>query len=360
MEFLLSVTVFLLFWCNFICALASDLSFLTYSQAQFCYQVTQCSGTYEITTPIPDNSPNSSAKEHTLPVQPPPFPPDCCSKCSCEANCMKKGTCCIDALPQLPTLEEARKRLLTTATCELPQLRLNVGSDVYSLTEGVLMIRHCDPSHLNLSSYSDIEDKCQSPDKYTDINTKVPVFDPSTNISYQNIFCAQCNDVDEKTIAFWGVSVKCRFDAYTGLDLNSIVEDIRNSAGCNLIYESPNPQARTVCDRNIINRCNQTGLWRFYDPFIERACLSYTTIFDYEYKNVFCYMCNVDVDTEAPVHCQQVPAPHVFSTFSLLLNLPEPSTPVDYKDETLGCHDNEILDPVTVGCSLKLICIQII
>jgi len=349
----LRVTVFVLLCQNLLFAVDSNIRFLTSSQDTFCSRVTKCSAAVANPPPgatNPDNSTETTTVQ-LLPVLPPPFPSDCCSKCSCEANCVKEGTCCIDALMQLPTLEDARNRLLTTATCELPQLRINDGNLFYSQWKGVLMIRYCDPSNFNLLSSPNTMDKCQNPDKYTDINTQVPVFDASTNISYQNMFCAQCNNVNETAIKFWGVSVMCRFDSYAGVDINTLVEDIRNSRGCNLIYESPDPQARTSCDTELINVCNQTGLWRFYDPFIERACLSYMTIYNFRYKNVFCYMCNVDIGANAPGLCNEMPGPHVFSTFSLLLNLPEPSPLVDHKDEPIGCLDSQILDPVTVSYS---------
>ena len=41
----------------------------------------------------------------------------------------------------------------------------------------------------------------------------------------------------------------------------------------------------------LIDRCNVTGLYTGEDPFLERACASYTSIYKH-YKNVICYLCN--------------------------------------------------------------------
>lgn len=63
---------------------------------------------------------------------------------------------------------------------------------------------------------------------------------------------------------------------------------------CHLRFEPPDDSAVTSCD--YIERCNQTGEWSLYDPYLEIACLSYLSVFvqnQIEFRNVHCYLCNV-------------------------------------------------------------------
>lgn len=273
----------------------------------------------------------------------PPFTrnPECCQECSCDVNvCNVEGTCCLRALDHLPTVQESRDAL--QMTCEYPQLRPYKPLMMANMLVPVLMIRRC----LNRGD-SGLVDKCEDPGKYDDIFTKVPVVDSESLFSYHNRYCAACNGVNDENIVFWKTEVGCLNGWYNPANVTSLARGIRDTVDCNLLYEIPDVPGLSVpgCYK-VVSNCNETGLWKAYDPLIEAACLAYTTVYDYRYKNVFCYLCNTN-DGRAPTTCLQPPGSSVFITYAALLKLPVNE---DYSSTPSGsCAGNQIYDPVMVG-----------
>ncbi|KAH3752096.1 hypothetical protein DPMN_186706 [Dreissena polymorpha] len=132
---------------------------------------------------------------------------------------------------------------------------------------------------------------------------------------------------------------------------------------CNVIFQIPNntefyPETCQVK----INKCNLTTKWRDYDSFIDKACLSYTSIFKDKYKNVHCFLCNEhsdDTEFSAADTCldfeyYEYEIPWLISFTSLLDFSKDGDLTVDAtEDESLShdsCGSDAVIDPFTNTC----------
>lgn len=321
----------------------SDLEKVTATESLFCRPRT-CSnsssmGLYE------DSHQNISVEDalDNLPVEPPDYQhSDCCHECSCiQSICKLEGTCCLATLDHLPTVEESRSVL--QMSCSYPQLKPYTKDLIPNAGVAARMLRKC-------MHKTDLEtvDRCEKAKDYDDIVTQVPVVDRKSFISYHNKYCARCNDVDEDNIVFWKARIDCKLGWYNPSNISAVVRDIMDSYACNILYDLPDVPGLTIpkCFE-AISACNETGLWKTYDPVIERACLAYTLIYDFKYRNVFCYLCNTD-ETTAPNTCTHIPGGFEFISFSALLKIPavEENNAVKQPD---FCADNQVFDPVLVS-----------
>lgn len=331
----------------------SDIPYLIYIQNSFC-DLESCtnvsSGVHTVTPSVqpPAWQGVPPFPLDTLPVQPPD--PEvrskyCCQECSCDtSNCYITGTCCLETLARLPSIDAISDVMMT---CELPQLRpykehgmINVGKPIY-------MFRKClKDIDIGLDSIH----KCEQPDNYDDIYTNIPVTDATTGYIYQNRFCAYCHGVGDIQLIYWDVYIKCLYGLYQPQDTGSLIKEIFETESCNLLYYRPATLGITAplyqCNI-VISECNVTGLWRNYDPFIESACLSYSTIFDFEYRNVFCYICNTD-DIRGPADCRDKYAPTVIVDFTALL-IVQPDNTGATTSTLEACSENQIYDTLKVG-----------
>lgn len=274
----------------------------------------------------------------------------CCGDCSCDmTTCGVKGTCCIDTFDKLPTIEESSNRL--QMTCQYPQLRpyhINMANAAYR----VRMLRRCrDTTKLEVLA------RCEYPEKYDDLFTQLPVLDKDSMFSYQNKFCATCNGVPEQRLLSWKANVECKSERYYGTNINTIVQDVKATASCNLVYDTPDEQnpSQLYC-KHTFEVCNETGLWKYYNQEIEQACHAYTRLYKGNYKNVFCYLCNIEDFSALSRHCTPTPPPFNIPKFSALLVLPDIMN--DLIIVTDSCERNQILDPFTVNILLNLVVLK--
>lgn len=323
----------------------SDLEKVTATESLFCRPRT-CSnsssvGLYE------DSHPNISVEDalDNLPVEPPDYQHlDCCHECSCNQSiCKLEGTCCLATLGHLPTVEESWASNELQMSCSYPQLKPYTKYLIPNAGIAARMLRKC----LHKTD-SETVDRCEKANDYDDIITKVPVVDRISLISYHNKYCARCNDVAEENIVFWEARIECKGGWYNPSNISVVVRDILDSYTCNMLYDLPDVPGLTIpkCFE-AISTCNETGLWKTHDPVIERACLAYTSIYDFKYRNVFCYLCNTD-ETSAPNSCSDNPGGYEFVSFSALLKIPtvEEDNAVKQPD---SCADNQVFDPVLVS-----------
>ena len=285
-----------------------------------------------------------------LPVQQPPFIyRDCCGPCSCDVNyCRIEGTCCLDVLEYLPTVEESLSTI--KMSCEYPQLRPYVEHTLASAPYSLRMIRRCNNRNLTI-----LRQKCENPAVFDDILTKIPVVDKTSFLSYQNRFCALCNDVEEDKHVNWNLKITCITGFFKPTDISTLTIDIYNTEDCNLIYDVPLdlvPGLTVPECKKVITSCNETGLWKHHNALIEDACLAYETVYDYRYRNAFCYMCNTGDDI-APELCLDIPGFNAFITFAALLKLPDTTETEVALMEDL-CDEYHIHDPVLVSCVLHM------
>lgn len=283
----------------------------------------------------------------TLPVQSPD--PEgrsktCCEECSCDtSNCYITGTCCLETLKHLPSIDALSDIMMT---CALPQLRpynehgmVNVGNPIY-------MFRKC---LKDIDIGFDVVHKCEEPGNYDNIDTNIPVTDVTTGYIYQNRYCAYCHAVDDIHLSYWDVYIKCLYGSYQPQNTVVLIKEIRETETCNLLYYRPATlgiDAPLYQCKIVISECNVTGLWKKYDPFIESACLYYSTIFSFKYRNVFCYICNTD-DVKGPADCRDTYRPIIIVDFTALLKI-QPDTLMTNKPTLEACSQNQVYDPLMV------------
>ena len=172
-------------------------------------------------------------------------------------------------------------------------------------------------------------------------------------IRTKNRYCGACNSIDETNFVFWTPKIGCLNGIFKPKELSNIATDIYETKDCNLMYERPLNYTWLIIPtcKLVMTTCNETGLWRKYDPFIEAACLAYTMVYNFRYKNVFCYMCNTA--DEFVDDCMEIPDSRTFLTFAALLKLPDTTV----TRETMwqdACDEFHIYDPVLVSCGFPM------
>lgn len=337
MEKLLKLTIYF-FILRDVSGVYSALDTALFIQDMFC-KINSCTNYTIKPSKIPPDR---------IPVIPPDSLHDrCCKECSCDVSrCKTEGGCCLDTLEDLPAKEESM--FILQKTCVYPQLRPFHELSMANALWTVWMVRGC--SYLKDDA---IVDRCEHPEKYDDLYTKIPVVDSINSVSYQNKFCALCNGALEENLIFWNLEIVCLNGLFNPQDLNSLEAEIKETKDCNLIYLKPDEPGLSVsyCSP-VISTCNETGLWKKFDPLIESACHAYMAIYDFRYKNVFCYMCNT-ADSQAPDFCEEDPGSGTMITFAALLKLPEPTYRLGtaMKDT---CDEYHIYDPVLVSVDFTL------
>ena len=329
-----------------------DLNIIKTIQDMYCIPENTCSnkemnisGNY-----LPDNNKTTSfpASIH-LPVIPPVLPsPTCCGQCSCDIeNCDVSDSCCIEAWESIWSYKELKIRM----TCEYPQLR-RYDIELSNTGVPILMFRECPKTSKNM----EIVNKCDQSDNYHDIETKIPVTDNATMYMYKNRFCAFCHNVTESSLHYWNAHLECLRERLIPRNITSIVTEVLRTKSCNLLYSRPaslGKKAPFYQCREVISKCNVTGHWETYNPFIEAACLAYSTIYNFKYRNVFCYLCNTK-DLFSFDYCTDISRPIIFVDFKALIRFqPENDlSSISSKQDTYS--RNKIYDPLKVSFKMNL------
>ena len=283
---------------------------------------------------------------------PPPFGNDgsCCSSCSCDLpSCIQYGTCCPDLLEYLPTVKESFSKI--KITCDYASLKKDRVPFKTPKGSHVWMYRKCSD---DIHTEPFIKERCEEPDKFIDLKTKIPVSDKNTALTYQNGFCALCNNILEDNIFYWDASIECSSNTLIPTSVNTIVEEVNAIEDCTIVYKMPeNGMQAPTCTAKI-RQCNVTGLWERYDPVIEAACHAYTSIYKSEYNNLFCHLCN-EPDRRMPSQCQSSsPGPVLVSFTTLLKFSPAPQLaegPAAEYDVN-KCNLSQTFDPMKVGIAI--------
>ncbi|XP_070196632.1 uncharacterized protein [Littorina saxatilis] len=143
------------------------------------------------------------------------------------------------------------------------------------------------------------------------------------------------------------------------LALNTTDCDVRFTA----TTAADNPRRCEYVNKPVISSCNRTGKWRDYDAKIERACASFTSVVDRNYKNAFCYLCNDDFNFEDALYWLnqgQRPVNPARASFYALLDLDsqDPSSTSaagegmarSLPNERRQCETGTTLDPLDCQC----------
>ncbi|ESO96891.1 hypothetical protein LOTGIDRAFT_159640 [Lottia gigantea] len=279
-----------------------------------------------------------------------------CAPCFCDSDCYKYNDCCPDKI--LFEKPETEIQPDTKYGCHGTIIRNRYYQEFYQ------MIDKCPESFTN----QEIKENCHKSDSIHWKYVK-PYFDFKTKETYRNKYCALCNNVMNSKS--YETQITCQtFDDY-GNSTNSteVYYHVISNYKCQVRFNPPTTQSidRRQCDtvyQPFYSKCNKTGLWKFYDERVERACELYTNIVNGEYRNVFCRLCNevifwLSFNNEA--NSEVVIAAHGMTS---LLNLGDQN---DYQmvkatrllatpsKPTIACSDDEILNPLSCGCE-KLFC----
>lgn len=154
--------------------------------------------------------------------------------CFCDHVCFQYDDCCEDIKTQ-------QIKSVIPATCVDYMYPFRIRSEVYEPTVmPVWMITTCLPNY----RYTQLEKKCLSTSMDDSFLSNPPVFIPMTsertNLTYRNIFCAQCNNEKIEMLINWSFQIICN-----NLKQNYVF-DYKN--GLNML-ELPPPEAERCINR---------------------------------------------------------------------------------------------------------------
>ncbi|CAG2224216.1 unnamed protein product [Mytilus edulis] len=145
-------------------------------------------------------------------------------------------------------------------------------------------------------SPADISIKCTKKRDVTERIMTTPMTSLNTHLTYDNIYCAQCNN-DAQNLESWYFDFQCKMKI--NFNILSSVNEIANLAiqnNCTIITRPVYNHKSFIesCEddpKGMISECNKTGTWLNGDNAILNACQSVDQPFGM-FKNVFCYICN--------------------------------------------------------------------
>ena len=137
-----------------------------------------------------------------------------------------------------------------------------------------------------------IKGLCENPGVERDIESMFPVTDYSTELHYRNQYCALCSNLNSfDRIKRWDMNIDCEDQlSYT----YEYIRHIFKERTCNVSFIPPNFIPSEPCVPYKIDTCNVTGHWSVYNETLERGCNSFIGPFNLTYKNMFCFLCNID------------------------------------------------------------------
>ena len=182
-----------------------------------------------------------------------------------------------------------------------------------------------------------IADRCHNP-VCNDTLSSVPVTD-TNGITYRNVYCAVCHNVDVSNLTAWKVEANC------DPDMGILLEDANSAPNMDIICSScklstsipqtliDDPIATRRCVPNVISECNVTGLGGQDSEDHQVACDSYTAMINVAgtlYRNPHCFMCNYEgINFEnKTIQCTGNTVPRLIDKF-LVQNTKESSPGVD-------------------------------
>ena len=230
----------------------------------------------------------------------------CCEQCRCDDACHVSNDCCPDIISHVLESSEVERKYDSLVECVQTQYFPKPLTEVF--IKSYEMVAKCPSSYKN----KDLKERCEkrfdyfadSSEDFTDI---VPVADNATEVSFKNVYCAVCNDITEDDVIKWGTNVVCTTNRPFNVDYTENVKKaLHDRADCYLEFSPPGSMPtsaakKKACDY-LIDRCNMTGLFYPEDPFLKKACASYTSVYRH-YKNVHCYLCNGNSEESLEEKC---------------------------------------------------------
>ncbi|KAL5006914.1 hypothetical protein ScPMuIL_015720 [Solemya velum] len=215
-------------------------------------------------------------------------------KCSCTKDCILDQTCCVDLTLTTPDYCTSDQQLTDT---------MKRKDEI-----NFIMVNNCP----NLLTNDEIRILCEN-DGDLGIMSTIPVYSPTTHLSYKNIYCAICHeavvasDFENKHMDTpvypnefiflepWEIQIKCY--PFTDFNFFTRFKDVLRHAqdmDCIVKFVSGNRITTSECpDQNSTKtgNCNTTGLLKVYDQDIEWACERLNSPY-IQNSNMFCNICN--------------------------------------------------------------------
>ena len=151
------------------------------------------------------------------------------------------------------------------------------------------------------TDYTDVAmmEKCDHPDQL--VESVVPVTVPYVGRHFKNKHCAYCNWVTrDQPLIYWKLQILS--NQALSFPNDNLIHVINETRG-NIFFVQPEILATESCTPvpdNLIETCNETGLWTEYNADTKTACESFIDPFNNTYKNYFCYKCNTAATMISP------------------------------------------------------------
>ena len=175
--------------------------------------------------------------------------------CFCDEACFQYDDCCED-------IKRYRTKQRIQATCVDYTYPFRIRSEIYEPTVmPIWMVTSC----LTNYEYTSLEENCTHPSKNDTFLSNPPAFIPmtslQTNITYRNIYCAQCNNENIESLIQWSFQIVCNglkqnylFHYKHGLNMIKLPPHEADRCINRLTFPSP-PARFYPCKQQTINSC---------------------------------------------------------------------------------------------------------
>ena len=223
------------------------------------------------------------------------------SYCHCDDLCSLYGDCCHDA-QKVNSTSNSSSNLYNMLSCiqtSFPDSR-SVPRPVYSY-DAYFMVATCPQqwvsSHPNKQMAQQILHCCTN-------SSLSPVTDLTTNFTFRNIYCAECNNINQSQLVQWNANYIC--DVFEEHEPDAVSIDQIKHLICQISNFTAHTEARhctvmiSTCPNESITSelCKTKGL-----TFVKEA-FSGTALF----KNQWCAECNgvfnIECHLELPSECE--------------------------------------------------------
>lgn len=238
--------------------------------------------------------------------------------------------------------------------CIYTQLKLESSKLLsYNKIWGIDVIATCSNEffiniNYSVSEQSNNYNRCVNSEHFKDLRSKIPVSNKFGNVTFLNRYCAYCNGLHDDLLLNWTPFLQCSKSVFLPYGNEFLEEQIRRTYGCNIFYQKPDGVKDVKCQKKV-STCNETGEWMIYDPVIDVACQLYNAEVTFNFKNIFCFLCNTnfrDIDKKCNNRLVEV-------AFSAILNFNDhPNTQENmatylssYEER---CAYGELFDPLQV------------
>ena len=217
--------------------------------------------------------------------------------CSCDESCSLYGDCCHDIQQLNSTSNISSANIYNMVSCVQTSFPDQHGYEKPAYYyNAYFMVTACPQqwvsSHSNQQTARQILHSCTN-------SSLSPVTDLTTNLTFRNTYCAQCNNINQTQLVHWNANYFC--DTDNGSIVINSLSHIRKycrisnfsptvkTRSCNrLVSSCPN----TFDNQRVIFQCKNNGL----EIYIEDRVL---------FKNRWCAECNGAINSECSVLCSQ-------------------------------------------------------